>query len=1382
MPIPSTRVPAAPSLFVAAHPLVPRATFIHSNRDGQPDLCGASTACYELFGEGSFEPTSSGAPVFIGRMEQFRDLLRLADPTPCQGHVGQANGGGAFAGLPDKGSGTAIGLAVHKCGSYFVLDQHPRPSALGPPVARGPPEKSEFANLEGVGSCGLAEQQSLPVVPFVTLEEILFGEQPQAVIESPPLGGGEEGNPDLTGGAEVLDGGCVLGGVHTEDCETSAASSKEIGDQGSTLSAPADLPNQNKEVLPVPSKEPAALTPLGMGWRATQSPVLRVTVRNTFLDVVDPLSDEENLCRTHSAPAALDRQDGSVLARGASFEAQSYGSTASSWAVVPWREARSLPWDLRQLLRLTDSLPTTPLLTPSATPPKTSPRSTMAPSVGARVSLMPPLQLPVQALNAPLRRIVGDFPCALRWSFGEFPVLVGCARASEMQRWGLNGLPGATGRLDAWLAETLEGAMQFGTADLSTASLGDREGSFDPEPLMEQGRHLLHFLRLHCQREGGTYLLLRDISGGSASGECQLFDLTPPDDAAPPPGLGGLTLCLRRGCGAGSSPTLAVPLAHLCLRLAGQCDGEDRCRLLQKGLSLLEPTRMFPENRLLYAKAAVSLAVLRMAEQPVESQGIDTAVCLGEEGLVVSEDSATARSLVALWYLEECLRLLAIWGKDSGEDDGGIGVGPESFQCDSVASGDVTLESCEKDRHGEDAIKSSMGTNCTEVQFAHGQPNGHQSAVPQKYLSVCHELCGENGRVRMDPVGACSEVSSVVFGDGGLEGSGTPCSTDLLTQVLMYYATVIVKITRKIGRIARNVLFTDIEACHMETAACAIVQLIWLCRAQLSLQSAVQQRLRGVWIDSGPLALLERELLELMGDAFSTLAATHLSVVPWPMSSACEKFSQALRSIEGNVGNAGAGTDRRDAMLLSQLNTLNRGVWDDRLAQHKLIAHPVSGTGAMRRAYDMYDSAATIGRGDGSHGTSGDAAYLRSPCGPVREAALQVKRARTRRTLAAAAFVDGTTEKAETLLRESFDLASQSGDSELECAILLDAAEIRARHAETLAQVVLSPHDGSRLYFFSTEQYAEYCRSLELLRASFAGSGNRLSEADAAPSCKQAALELKLGVHLFHFADVQDKLVENGQDGSLSHSVDAYGGALAGIGHASSVWLSRARGRNIADLALEHLQRALRLYEGNGEETAGVHFHLAEAYGRQLQTSSVNTALSVETLSARRAMAMRHAEKAAASFQTRRHWLDACVAHRKLAELRCAASETGRSPEQLAAEAFVRLVEAEAKLRASESSMAESVDIANAVSELRAGMADIVREALRIRSACERSDVSGLRDLYRSVLRREDLSLESSCALLPPSATALPSVSWEQAADVPSTARRRRLQQRRGSR
>ena len=125
--------------------------------------------------------------------------------------------------------------------------------------------------------------------------------------------------------------------------------------------------------------------------------------------------------------------------------------------------------------------------------------------------------------------------CATRWSFGDLMLLIGCGFQGSQQvdsgntdgsaiRWKLDHLPGAAGKMDAWLAETLTGAMEIsGTPDAVLGRSAKAEGSFDPEPLPERGKRLLHFLAQNCHREGGTYWLFREAGN---CGECSLFDLT----------------------------------------------------------------------------------------------------------------------------------------------------------------------------------------------------------------------------------------------------------------------------------------------------------------------------------------------------------------------------------------------------------------------------------------------------------------------------------------------------------------------------------------------------------------------------------------------------------------------------------------------------------------------------------------------------------------------------------------------------------------------------------------------------------------------------------------------------------------------------------------
>merc|ERR1712070_1093580 len=112
-------------------------------------------------------------------------------------------------------------------------------------------------------------------------------------------------------------------------------------------------------------------------------------------------------------------------------------------------------------------------------------------------------------------------------------------------------------------------------------------------------------------------------------------------------------------------------------------------------------------------------------------------------------------------------------------------------------------------------------------------------------------------------------------------------------------------------------------------------------------------------------------------------------------------------------------------------------------------------------------------------------------------------------------------------------------------------------------------------------------------------------------------MELKLGVHLMQYSDVQECLVDGPTDVDLMADAHMYDGAFAGIGSKSATWVARVQSRSVIDLALEHLQRALHLFEGNGEETAGVHYQLAEAYMCQLQRLAVKGGTNNDAFSSR---------------------------------------------------------------------------------------------------------------------------------------------------------------------
>lgn len=1392
----TTPAAAEPSLFAAAHPFVGSvhcATFTHDSHPAAdrgvlpPEALPAAArlgtapgpgtaprsehpACYQLFGEGPFEPTPGGAPVFLGRVEQLRTLLRLADPSSLQ--LGSR--------LP--GGGTGVGLAVHKCGPFFVLDGDIYPCALGPPVAHGPAAPSggedvcqaaEAAVSNHLQSCAPSVratedaehahqgEQPLPVVPFMSLEEILFGgrrpstalasgskldldteescssgaAQAGCIHEDAVPGEGSESSsypPARPSSSQSLLSPQLVSATHARP---SAGCAVTAGPSGSaSLSGPGLLRSRSREHLPVPVAAPAVLGPLGGGC----PPSMRVTVKNTFVHVEDDDSDYE-VSRTHSAPAALQGRHRHKEAVSAS----SHHAAASEWAIMPSREAQQLPWDLRQLLRIT----AVPPKTPPQTPPNTSPP--MRPV--APQCFPPPLQLPRHALQSSLplptqaltqSSPLAQFSGAIRWRFGEFLLLIGCdmlvfrgsqpedSGESAPHRWRLGRLPGAVGRLDSWLVETLEGAME--RTSISEGShllplhgcVAQREGSFDPEPLLEQGRRLLCFLRHHCRREGGTYWLFREVSENGACGECKLFDLSPPDDATLPRGLGALALCLRRDI---TSPTVALPLAHLCFRLAGPCKGEDRCRLLQKVLTLLEPTRTMPEHRLLYTTAAVSLAILRMAEQPVQEDVQADDGKSTDATPLLTNSCETGRSSVALWYLEECIRLL------------GGGTNEEEDTANSKAEAPVA---------NVDEAASNIRADVDQTAEMFTTPGEVEQGKATADLAAARREDSLNERSGAAPVAAIT---------------GT---TDLLVQVHMYYAAVIIKLVRDIAKlISHHSAANTAEAGERrgdDLATCAVVQLVWLCRAQLSLQRMLKRE---------SVALLEHEVLELLADAFGSLTGVDHTHVPWPPDVACDRFRQAIKSIAGGHRQQLA---QQSAQLLSQLNALQREVWDDDLIKHPLLLHAIVGEEAALQAWELYGRAARIESSVAD--VLGSSRARQHSSGNTQSLKISVKQARAGRTLAAAVWMKGKPSEATRLLQQAFDLAGEAGDVQLQWLLLLDAAEIRARHAETLVtSIPLGAYQSAAankggdtaVFVFAVEQYAEYCRALALCRA---------ATGESTGSQRLATLELKVGVHLLQFGSMQEHLLDGPTAGSLEVDVEAFGGALAGVGSTSTAWRARLQGRSVADLAVEHLQRALRLFEGNGEETAAVHFQLAEAYALQLEDGALAAAAGAmngeRAAASRRAAALRHLERAATSFEASHHWRDAAAAHRKQAELQAGAWEATSAEGLLAAKAFSALAEAESRFMAEPD---ESGSISAAVLVLRAGMGDLIRAALQRAEKTGAGSVpcADLRELYRTVLRGESLRADAAHALMVPNsslATACPEASAGQS----HTTKRRR--------
>lgn len=218
-----------------------------------------------------------------------------------------------------------------------------------------------------------------------------------------------------------------------------------------------------------------------------------------------------------------------------------------------------------------------------------------------------------------------------------------------------------------------------------------------------------------------------------------------------------------------------------------------------------------------------------------------------------------------------------------------------------------------------------------------------------------------------------------------------------------------------------------------------------------------------------------------------------------------------------------------------------------------------------------------------------------------------------------------------------------------------------------------------------------------------------------------------MGAHLLLFLEVQKHLVDGPKELALRVDAEAYNGAFAGVGATSSAWHSRVHKRTTVELALEHLQRALRLFEKHGEEVAAVHFHLADAYVRQLQSAASQMAeRSLEWATPRLAAGLKHAERAAQHFESSELWCDSAAAYRKLVDLRVCASEIGRSLDGFC-RTFDDLVVAESRLlekhqlQSDEQPLSTKPDVSDAASidnisaavvELRTGMSELLRTAL----------------------------------------------------------------------
>ncbi|CAE8642824.1 unnamed protein product [Polarella glacialis] len=542
------------------------------------------------------------------------------------------------------------------------------------------------------------------------------------------------------------------------------------------------------------------------------------------------------------------------------------------------------------------------------------------------------------------------------------------------------------------------------------------------------------------------------------------------------------------------------------------------------------------------------------------------------------ERAITPETEVSLWYLEECLRLLGPLCASSQE---------VWEHVDAKVDGKAIAEHVAGDARTHHWRRTA--NNWVRKAAFQDEKEQHQDSLLEKDS----EQMGEDARSPMAADPATLDHVEIASADEvedrhhELSSATAAGAVELLSQVLMYYATVIIKLVRAIGQLVTRSGRALADQGTSFVAACAVVQLLWLCRAQLSLRSAARWTSEhltggdafaatGLLGDEEPLLLLERELWELVADSLTSLAAMEVSDVPWPLASACDDFTAALRKLSSREDAEEVDHQRGVASLLSQLEILHRGPWDTPLLTHELLLRPWAGGEAAEKAWALYARAANV---ESSRGL-GSSALQAWPSGPAeRRSALQAKRARAGRAVASAAWLRGQVHEADRLLAKSFDLAVEAQDLVTQKAVLADACEVRARHAESMCQAVPTRHGEGRVFAFSVEQYAEYCQALELCREASSGSASSGSRevcpkrsTDATSRAQSAAegkgrapgrrslshlarLEMKLGVHLLHFADTQDNLVEstpggsgNGNASFLPAPAGAFGGALSGVG------------------------------------------------------------------------------------------------------------------------------------------------------------------------------------------------------------------------------------------
>eukprot|EP00927_Polykrikos_kofoidii_P047624 TRINITY_DN41885_c0_g1_i1.p1 TRINITY_DN41885_c0_g1~~TRINITY_DN41885_c0_g1_i1.p1 ORF type:complete len:1360 (+),score=211.36 TRINITY_DN41885_c0_g1_i1:72-4082(+) len=1310
------------SLFRAPHPLVPLATFDVGDADASGGAGGQTPRRRGVplrgLGIGSTTDESeialvSGAhPAAVFAVTEIADDSRAGSVVASASEdVGCTRASGSVSTSPSavKTFDVSVdnaGSGVSTCDAAYSLF----PSSEAPEDGGGPGAPDFLGRLHHLKTLFRMSQTTDPVSvmihrvgPMLILDDGPYGWSRDAANHrpaDPPLPPLQTSLQDTQGGAAIDEAQLML-----------AALDPSL--EGSLLHGPPGLGPPVKD----PIGERACTPPPGLTAKAPPSELLsRLFVKNTFLDIMEEAGSEgendETLQRSWSAPPTV---DGSVVCSDfvgndsgtLSMAIGTYSSsphqvttsqlpsrtaeevdTSNSWSLIPYRCNEddlqklgdgSQSWDLLQL----------------ASPQERDSKQDLWRTFDA------------------MRNLFKDIPpepsrCgrAVEWQCGCYKVLLGCDmvvfRSSDfsqqspsnlasfkMQQPGGNSEPTREQRLDLYLENIMcdikkavwgchddgETAWRvFNTKDLPAGTSPGEEAGFDAKQLVDQGQRLLHFLRQQCHREGGTYWLFRERN----SPVVELFDLC---DSSDPSANDGAEKWSSTSRAFATSEPLVLPIASLCFHLAKSMpNSSDQRQLLQKGLQLLD--RCKHEHAGLYSLMSLQLAgsymrtplpaLLDKSVGCADGRSRTSSFAPKAQASVV-ETPPAARLSVALRYLEGVLKLLT--SRDNGEQT------PEevSMHAQLLVQAHVFYADCVVKLVREAMIPTYSGW-LSEVQRASNEL-----------------LMGQTSPLR---------------------GTNGPADS------LVYMKRL--------------------------SVAFLLWRLFWLCRAQKALAHLSQEK-RDIecWT-------LERDLNEAMGDALFGLSR-------YPADDVDDLLAAEMRSAEGicslvedglrSYGLSGPRSahspasaevplprSRRrgkrltsptsspsprhddgdtdsikkphnvDAMFLSKLNPLRRGIGDDAIRDDPLVRDDLrrrlwTDGKAFRQSLVLFEKAASrlLRKREKADNSGGGVSSLEE------QATMRVARklAHLHNEEARTALMRGDGEQDIDAIDELLTTAHRwmllSGDLSNASRVLLNLSELHARRAER--PVALKNGSGENSPHLTESQYEFWLKAISCCEAAADLSEQTVGRREG------AFAHLRVGVHLSVRVPSQSHLHE----------------------------ATRHDSSTLAELSDRHFSKALRAFDElkDEREVAVCHFHIADL---ALQEQRVPGAAALSK--ARLTSALRHARRSA-DFWDRSGALvyakDFLASHVRVAQL---LELQPRSNSVV--EAIEHLGEVESRLLALASATSSVLDSsilvldglqAVAVVPLRREMSRVCQAGLR-----RGGDVDTLKGLYRHILRNEPIN------------------------------------------